>query len=166
LLTRDMFDSFISCIVDVESEEKCVENICQITKLLPRPIFIVMRYFFAFLNHLSEYSDENMMDASNLASCLAPTLLPIPGDKDPVQYVTYTIELLRTMITHHEDIFPASDDGPVYEKFAVTIPIDADEDEDDEGISEHSIRRSPSDDASQDSDYCTEDFNLLNETDV
>ena len=61
---------------------------------------------------------------------------------------------------------------------------DGDEDEDDEGISERSLRRSPSDDgksissrekhekqisllsASQDSDYCTEDFNLLNETDV
>jgi hypothetical protein len=64
-----------------------------------------------------------MMDASNLASCLAPTLLPIPEGKDPVQYLTYTIELLRTMITHHEDIFPASDDGPVYEKFAITIPM-------------------------------------------
>lgn len=37
-------------IVDVESEEKCVENLSQVVKLLPRPIFIVMRYFFAFLN--------------------------------------------------------------------------------------------------------------------
>ncbi|UJR08493.1 hypothetical protein I4U23_012759 [Adineta vaga] len=166
LFARDMFDSFISCIVDVESEDKCVENLCQVVKLLPRPIFIVMRYFFAFLNHLTEYSDENMMDASNLASCLAPSLMPIPEDKDQVQYVTHTIELIRTIITHHDDIFPASDDGPIYEKFAITIPIEGEEDEDDEGISERSMRHSPSDDASQDSDYCTEDFNLLNETDV
>jgi SLIT-ROBO Rho GTPase activating protein len=166
LFVRDMFDSFISCTVDIESEDKCVENLCQIVKLLPHPIFIVMRYFFAFLNHLSEYSDENMMDASNLASCLAPTLMPIPEDKDQVQYLTHTIELIRTMIVHHEEIFPVNDDGPVYEKFAITIPIDGDEDEDDEGISERLLRRSPSDDASQDSDYCTEDFNLLNETDV
>jgi hypothetical protein len=63
---------------------------------------------------------------------------------------------------------------------------DGEEDEDDEGISERSLRRTPSDDgknkyfkekkkfsfyfqsfiASQDSDYCTEDFNLMNETDV
>ena len=40
----------IVVLVDVESEEKCVENLCQVVKLLPRPIFIVMRYFFAFLN--------------------------------------------------------------------------------------------------------------------
>ncbi|CAF1293357.1 unnamed protein product [Rotaria sp. Silwood1] len=168
LFARDMFDTFISCIIDVESEDKCVENLSQVVKLLPRPIFIVMRYFFAFLNHLAEYSDENMMDASNLASCLAPTLMPIPEDKDQVQYLTHTIELIRTMITRHEEIFPINDDDPIYEKFAITIPIDGEEDEDDEGeiISEHSLRRSPSDDASQDSDYCTEDFNLLNETDV
>ncbi|CAF3685098.1 unnamed protein product [Rotaria socialis] len=148
LFSRDMFDSFISCITDVESENKCVENLCQVVKLLPRPIFIVMRYFFAFLNHLAEYSDENMMDASNLASCLAPTLMPIPEDKDQVQYLTHTIELIRTMINHHEEVFPVNDEDPVYEKFAITIPIDGEEDEDDEveGISERSLRRSPSDD--------------------
>ncbi|CAF0862814.1 unnamed protein product [Rotaria sordida] len=146
LFARDMFDSFISCIVDVESEEKCVENLCQVVKLLPRPIFIVMRYFFAFLNHLAEYSDENMMDASNLASCLAPTLMPIPEDKDQVQYLTHTIELIRTIITHHEEIFPSDGNGPIYEKFAITVAIDGEEDEDDEGISERSLRRTPSDD--------------------
>ncbi|CAF4073687.1 unnamed protein product, partial [Rotaria magnacalcarata] len=146
LFARDMFDSFISCIVDVESEEKCVENLCEVVKLLPRPIFIVMRYFFAFLNHLAEYSDENMMDASNLASCLAPTLMPIPEDKDQVQYLTHTIELIRTIITHHEEVFPSDGHGPVYEKFAITVTIDGEEDEDDEGISERSLRRSPSDD--------------------
>jgi SLIT-ROBO Rho GTPase activating protein len=72
---------------------------------------------------LAEYSDENMMDASNLASCLAPTLMPIPEDKDQVQYLIHTIELIRTMITHHEEIFPANNDGPIYEKFGITIQM-------------------------------------------
>ena len=128
--------------VDVESEDKCVENLCQVVKLLSRPIFVVMRYFFAFLNQkrfsssvrhaiatvssassLAEYSDENMMDASNLASCLAPTLMPIPEDKDQVQFLTHTIELIRTMIIHYEEIFPSDDNGPIYEKFAITLPM-------------------------------------------
>jgi hypothetical protein len=64
-----------------------------------------------------------MMDASNLASCLAPSLMPIPEDKDQVQYVTHTIELIRIIITHHDEIFPTSDDGPVYEKFAIMLPM-------------------------------------------
>jgi hypothetical protein len=49
--------------------------------------------------------------------------MPIPEDKDQVQYLTHTIELIRTMIVHHEEIFPVNDDGPVYEKFAITIPM-------------------------------------------
>ena len=72
---------------------------------------------------LAEYSDENMMDASNLASCLAPTLLPIPEDKDQVQYLTHTIELIRTAITHYEEIFPSDGHGPIYEKFAINLPM-------------------------------------------
>lgn len=50
LFARDMFDSFVSCLIESESEEKSVDNLVQIVKLLPRPIFIVMRYCFAFLN--------------------------------------------------------------------------------------------------------------------
>ena len=64
-----------------------------------------------------------MMDASNLASCLAPTLLPIPEDKDQVQYLTHTIELIRIIITHHEEVFPSDGNGPIYEKFAITVPM-------------------------------------------
>ena len=136
------------------------------------------------------------MDASNLASCLAPSLLPIPEGKDQVQYVSQTIELLRRMISHHEEIFPSDGNGPVYEKFILTLPYvslspslvsedrtssSRDGEEEDE-TSERSMRRSASDEgksladgddhrhflplASQDSDYCTEDLNLLNETDV
>lgn len=76
-----------------------------------------------FARSLTEYSDENMMDASNLASCLAPSLIPIPEDKDQVQYVAHTIELIRTIINHHDEIFPTGDDEPVYEKFAIMIPM-------------------------------------------
>jgi hypothetical protein len=72
---------------------------------------------------LAEYSDENMMDASNLASCLAPSLMPIPDDKDQVQHLTYTIELVRLMINHHDEIFPCDGQGPVYEKFAIQMPM-------------------------------------------
>ena len=78
---------------------------------------------YSFIFSLAEYSDENMMDASNLASCLTPTLMPIPEDKDQVQYLTHTIELIRIIITHHDEIFPSDGHGPVYEKFAVTVTL-------------------------------------------
>ncbi len=85
--------------------------------------FDLSNLFFRIYFSLAEYSDENMMDASNLASCLAPTLLPIPEDKDQVQYLTHTIELIRTIITHYEEIFPSDGHGPIYEKFAITVPM-------------------------------------------
>jgi hypothetical protein len=110
---------------------------------------------------LAEYSDENMMDASNLASCLAPSLMPIPEEKDQVQYVTHTIELLRTMIIHHDEILPSDGNGPVYEKFLLVLPMYVSlplvsstveylvclfrEGEEDDETSERSLRRSASD---------------------
>ena len=64
---------------------------------------------------LSEYSDENMMDPYNLAICFGPTLLPIPPDRDQVSYQASTNEIIKTIITNHEAIFP-NDGGEVYEK--------------------------------------------------
>uniref|UniRef100_A0A8C7VA70 SLIT-ROBO Rho GTPase-activating protein 1 n=1 Tax=Oncorhynchus mykiss TaxID=8022 RepID=A0A8C7VA70_ONCMY len=90
----------------------------QIVVTLSRPVIIVMRYLFAFLNHLSQYSDENMMDPYNLATCFGPTLMPIPDDHDPVACQTHVNEVIKTIIIHNEVIFPSHRelDGPVYEK--------------------------------------------------
>ena len=59
-----------------------------------------------------------MMDASNLAICFGPTLMPVPEGKDPVQYQTYVNDLVQNIIVHHEALFPF-DGGVVYEKCLV-----------------------------------------------
>ena len=72
---------------------------------------------------LSEFSDENMMDAYNLAICFGPTLLPVPSDRDQVQHQSHIIQLVRAVITHQDDIFarldPAPDYATVYERCIV-----------------------------------------------
>ncbi|XP_054640060.1 SLIT-ROBO Rho GTPase-activating protein 3-like isoform X2 [Dunckerocampus dactyliophorus] len=90
----------------------------QIIATLQQPVVIVLRYLFAFLNHLSQYSDENMMDSYNLAICFGPTLMPIPEDQDPVACQAHVNEVIKTIIVHHEAIFPTQREleGPVYEK--------------------------------------------------
>lgn len=67
---------------------------------------------------LSQYSDENMMDPYNLAICFGPTLMPIPDEQDPVSCQAHVNEVIKTIIIHHEAIFPSLRelDGPVYEK--------------------------------------------------
>jgi hypothetical protein len=42
-------------IPELESKHEFVVKVRDLVKTWPRPIFIVMRYIFAFLNHLSEY---------------------------------------------------------------------------------------------------------------
>ncbi|XP_042360291.1 SLIT-ROBO Rho GTPase-activating protein 3 isoform X2 [Plectropomus leopardus] len=117
LFPKERFLDFISTI-KLESGAERAHHIQQIIVTLSRTIIIVMRYLFAFLNHLSQYSDENMMDPYNLAICFGPTLMPIPDGQDPVACQAHVNEVIKTIIIHHELIFPNQRelDGPVYEK--------------------------------------------------
>lgn len=79
-----------------------------------------------FNSSLSEYADENMMDAYNLAICFGPTLMPAPEDKDQVQYQNQVNELIKNMIVCYEELFAKDLGGTVYEKFISEEPFDGD----------------------------------------
>ncbi|XP_052329532.1 SLIT-ROBO Rho GTPase-activating protein 3 isoform X1 [Oncorhynchus keta] len=117
LFPKERFLDLMSTI-KLESGAERAHHVQQIVVTLPRTVIIVMRYLFAFLNHLSQYSDENMMDPYNLAICFGPTLMPIPDGQDPVAIQAHVNEVIKTIIIHNEVIFPSHRelDGPVYEK--------------------------------------------------
>ncbi|XP_069907318.1 SLIT-ROBO Rho GTPase-activating protein 3 isoform X3 [Oryctolagus cuniculus] len=117
LFPKERFQDLISTI-KLETPAERVHQIQQILVTLPRAVIVVMRYLFAFLNHLSQYSDENMMDPYNLAICFGPTLMHIPDGQDPVSCQAHVNEVIKTIIIHHEAIFPSPREleGPVYEK--------------------------------------------------
>ncbi|XP_035243643.1 SLIT-ROBO Rho GTPase-activating protein 3 isoform X1 [Anguilla anguilla] len=117
LFPKERFLDLISTI-KLESSAERAHHVQQIIVTLPRTIIIVMRYLFAFLNHLSQYSDENMMDPYNLAICFGPTLMPIPDGQDPVACQAHVNEVIKTIIVNNEVIFPSHREleGPVYEK--------------------------------------------------
>uniref|UniRef100_A0A8C8M3H8 SLIT-ROBO Rho GTPase-activating protein 1 n=1 Tax=Oncorhynchus tshawytscha TaxID=74940 RepID=A0A8C8M3H8_ONCTS len=114
LLPKERFNDLLSCI----RIENLYERSLYIRKILltavPRSVLIVMRYLFSFLNHLSQYSDENMMDPYNLAICFGPTLMPTPNIEDQVSCQAHVNEVIKTVIIHHETIFPDAKelDGP------------------------------------------------------
>uniref|UniRef100_A0A8C5GJB7 SLIT-ROBO Rho GTPase-activating protein 3-like n=1 Tax=Gouania willdenowi TaxID=441366 RepID=A0A8C5GJB7_GOUWI len=117
LFPKERFLDLIST-TKLDSGAERAHHLQQITATLQRPVIVVMRYLFAFLNHLSQYSDENMMDYYNLAICFGPTLMPIPDDQDPVSCQAHVNEVIKSFIIHHEAIFPTQREleGPVYEK--------------------------------------------------
>ncbi|XP_053741098.1 SLIT-ROBO Rho GTPase-activating protein 1 isoform X2 [Synchiropus splendidus] len=117
LFPKERFNDLLSCI-RIENLYERALYIRKILLTIPRSVLVVMRYLFAFLNHLSQYSDENMMDAYNLAICFGPTLMPTPESQDQVSCQAHVNEIVKTIIIHHETIFPDAKelDGPIYEK--------------------------------------------------
>uniref|UniRef100_A0A3Q4MU12 Rho GTPase activating protein 4a n=1 Tax=Neolamprologus brichardi TaxID=32507 RepID=A0A3Q4MU12_NEOBR len=99
----------------------------------PEPAIIVMRYLFAFLYHVSEYSDENMMQPYNLAVCFGPSLIRGAHDDDVVTLQPQINALVKGIIIEQESIFPTQSEvpGPVYEK-CMTLELD-------DGYSEKSL---------------------------
>ncbi|XP_071121830.1 SLIT-ROBO Rho GTPase-activating protein 3-like isoform X3 [Mytilus edulis] len=139
-----LFEELICC--SQLGEQQRIEKIKELLATLPRCIIIVMRYLFSFLNHLSEYSDENMMDAYNLAICFGPTLLPIPPDRDQVSFQSNVHEVVKTMIVHQEDLFSGDDGGMMYEK-CILEDRDVADDTEGEQSSIHSDEEEEDDDS-------------------
>ncbi|XP_012924801.1 rho GTPase-activating protein 4 isoform X2 [Heterocephalus glaber] len=103
---------------ETEAVAERVQPVGRLLSRLPDSVLVVLRYLFTFLNHLAQYSDENMMDPYNLAVCFGPTLLPVPSGQNPVALQGHVNQLVQTLILQPEQVFPALDalPGPVYEK--------------------------------------------------
>lgn len=114
-------------LTDCAKYQKISDFIAEIRPLiskLPRSSYILLRFLFAFLKHLSEFSDENMMDTYNLAICFGPTLLPIPEGKDQVIYQNSVNEIIKNLILHCNEIFDEKLPGPKYEKYNLNSGLD------------------------------------------
>ncbi|XP_030624280.1 SLIT-ROBO Rho GTPase-activating protein 3 [Chanos chanos] len=117
LFPEESFGQLMEC-VQIENMTERAAQIKAIISTFPRPVVIVMRYLFAFLHHVSQYSDENMMQPYNLAVCFGPSLLRGAESGDAVTLQPQINALVKTMILQHESIFPGPAElkGPVYEK--------------------------------------------------
>ncbi|XP_045078911.1 SLIT-ROBO Rho GTPase-activating protein 2 isoform X1 [Coregonus clupeaformis] len=115
LFPKEVFHDIISCVSMENLQERAV-HIKKVLLTLPSNTLIVMRYLFAFLNYLSQYSEDNMMDPYNLAICFGPTLMSVPESCDQVSCQAHVNELIKTIIIHHDGVFPGPGDlqGPVY----------------------------------------------------
>ncbi|XP_074537334.1 rho GTPase-activating protein 4-like [Halichoeres trimaculatus] len=102
----------------IKSEAERAAQLKTVIASYPEPVIIVMRYLFAFLHHVSQYSDENMMQPYNLAVCFGPSLVRGEHSDDVVTLQPQINALVKNIILQHESIFPSQAEvpGPVYEK--------------------------------------------------
>ncbi|XP_069895589.1 rho GTPase-activating protein 4 [Dipodomys merriami] len=117
LFPAHLFNELLAS-AELEAMMARVEPVSRLLAQLPGAVLVVLRYLFTFLNHLAQYSDENMMDPYNLAVCFGPTLLPVPPGQDPVALQGRVNQLVQTLILQPAQVFPslAALPGPVYEK--------------------------------------------------
>ncbi|XP_051769083.1 SLIT-ROBO Rho GTPase-activating protein 2 isoform X2 [Ctenopharyngodon idella] len=121
LFPKEVFHDLMSCVSMENLQDRAV-HIRKVLLSLPSNTLVIMRYLFAFLNHLSQYSDDNMMDPYNLAICFGPTLMSVPEGHDQVSCQAHVNELIKTIIIHHESIFPGPREleGPIYDHGGAT----------------------------------------------
>ncbi|XP_059806329.1 SLIT-ROBO Rho GTPase-activating protein 2 isoform X1 [Hypanus sabinus] len=117
LFPKEIFHDLMSCVTIENLEERALQ-IRKVLLTLPKPTIIIMRYLFGFLSHLSQFSEENMMDPYNLAICFGPTLMSVPEGHDQVSCQSHINELIKSIILHHDTILPGQKEleGPVYDK--------------------------------------------------
>uniref|UniRef100_A0A3Q2YPZ3 Rho GTPase activating protein 4a n=1 Tax=Hippocampus comes TaxID=109280 RepID=A0A3Q2YPZ3_HIPCM len=111
----------------IKNDGERADQLKSVISSFPEPLIIVMRYLFAFLHHVSQYSDENMMQPYNLAVCFGPSLVrgtreqeqdQHQDQQDAVSLQPQINALVKSFIIQHESIFPGQSEvrGPVYEK--------------------------------------------------
>uniref|UniRef100_A0A3Q0RPR7 SLIT-ROBO Rho GTPase-activating protein 1 n=1 Tax=Amphilophus citrinellus TaxID=61819 RepID=A0A3Q0RPR7_AMPCI len=107
LFPKERFNELLSCIRIDNLYERAL-YIRKILLTIPRSVLIVMQHPVF----------PNMMDPYNLAICFGPTLMPTPDSQDQVSCQAHVNEIIKTIIIHHETIFPDVKelDGPIYEK--------------------------------------------------
>ena len=86
---------------------------------LPYSTMVTLRYLFAFLNSLTRFSDENMMDSYNLSIVWGPTLVR-PDEEELVAMQTPITQLVQFLIVNHFQVFP-QDSGSLFSDTASRI---------------------------------------------
>ncbi|XP_077405120.1 rho GTPase-activating protein 4-like [Vanacampus margaritifer] len=122
LFPVDSLSRLLECAY-IKNDGERADQLKSVISSFPEPLIIVMRYLFAFLHHVSQYSDENMMQPYNLAVCFGPSLVRGVQDQNRDQQDAVTLQpqinaLVKSFIVQHESIFPGQAEvpGPVYEK--------------------------------------------------
>ncbi|XP_051782133.1 rho GTPase-activating protein 20 isoform X2 [Erpetoichthys calabaricus] len=82
ILSLDLYDKWISIIEKGNREEK-INDIKRLLEQLPKENLLLLKHLFGVLHCIEQKSEENQMNAFNLAVCIAPSMLWSPTPSSP-----------------------------------------------------------------------------------
>ncbi|XP_068000614.1 rho GTPase-activating protein 20 isoform X2 [Melanerpes formicivorus] len=102
ILSSQLCDKWVSVMDQGNNEEK-IKSIQRLIEQLPRANVVLLRYLFGVLHGIEMRSEENQMNAFNLAICIAPSLLwpPVSSTPDVESEFTKKISSLVQFLTEN-----------------------------------------------------------------
>ncbi|MGH0167553.1 UNVERIFIED_CONTAM: hypothetical protein FKN15_053104 [Acipenser sinensis] len=82
ILSLDFYEKWVN-VIDKESHEEKIQAIQRLMEQLPKANVLLLRYLFGVLHCIEQQSEENQMNAFNLAVCIAPSMLWPPSTSSP-----------------------------------------------------------------------------------
>ncbi|CAM4613659.1 unnamed protein product [Lepidochelys olivacea] len=107
VLSSDMHGLWMEAVDTVNRGHK-TEAIKSLVKQLPEANLILLRHLFGVLHHIEQNSEENQMNAFNLALCIAPNMLWLPSPTGPEEESRSTKKvamLVQFLIENSAEIF-------------------------------------------------------------
>ncbi|KAL0965026.1 hypothetical protein UPYG_G00275820 [Umbra pygmaea] len=104
LLVSDLYDTWMKALEMEEDQQRGLE-LKRVVDKLPGPNLLLLQNILCVLHRITESSVTNMMDAKNLALCIAPTLLQKDITTLDVQTAGKVTELTQFLIEHCCEIF-------------------------------------------------------------
>ncbi|XP_053554984.1 rho GTPase-activating protein 20 [Bombina bombina] len=119
ILCSDMYGMWMEAM-DIGQHKDKIEAMKRLVEQLPEANVLLLKHLFAVLHHIEQNSEENRMNAFNLAVCTAPNMLWLPIVTDPEEEsrsAKKVAPLVQFLIENYEHIF-GQDAASMFQKSA------------------------------------------------
>nr|XP_014352128.1 PREDICTED: rho GTPase-activating protein 20-like isoform X2 [Latimeria chalumnae]XP_014352129.1 PREDICTED: rho GTPase-activating protein 20-like isoform X2 [Latimeria chalumnae] len=82
IFSSELYDKWIT-VMDKPSHEERIQIIQSLMMQLPKANFVLLHHLFGVLHSIEKQSEDNQMNAFNLAVCIAPSMLWPPTPSSP-----------------------------------------------------------------------------------
>ncbi|KAG5843533.1 hypothetical protein ANANG_G00151920 [Anguilla anguilla] len=107
ILTTELYSKWME-VMEIDNTDEKIKEITRLLDELPDANVTLLRHLFGLLYTIQEKSEENQMNAFNLALCIAPNMLwlPVPtGPEEESKSIQKVAGLIQFLIENSPSIF-------------------------------------------------------------